>query len=266
MKGGTDRRMNQNLTRHILFCLLLLSFPSIAWAAINPWPSGGGETSESPPSTPAATALTDAEIDKVKAKLESRLVELHLQMLPEAIASFHATYRDVATPRELLEWERLTNRLAGILDGHINSLIRLRNIRKTNQDRTVEMKRWQGFTEKPPYPISLLDSLNDAINAKQIDQQIVAAHDFLVKRHGGTFDLFRRGDNVENVVHVSRLFEVDAHVAHDEGKTRRLFLGLLEERGPGRSRHGRGAPRPRTALSWRDSTCRWVQASGAKRK
>ena len=35
----------------------------------------------------------------------------------------------------------------------------------------VEIKRWQGFPEKPPYPLSLLDSLGDAIHAKEIELQ-----------------------------------------------------------------------------------------------
>lgn len=116
-----------------------------------------------------APTVTDEDIEQSKAKLETRLAELHRQLLPEAVAALRRTYQNAATPQELQEWEQLTNRLAGILDSHVNALIRLGNIRKTNRDRATEIKRWQGFAEKPPYPISLLDSLRDAIRARQID-------------------------------------------------------------------------------------------------
>jgi len=153
-----------------MFCLLLFSSPSCLWA-VNPLSPLGGKPAEPQPSPPAAATITDEEINASREKLESRLAELHLQLLPDAVAALNRTYQDIAAPEELQEWERLTNRLVGILDSHVNTLIRLRIIRKANRDRAVEIKSWRGFTEKPPYPISLLDSLSDAMQAKEIDQK-----------------------------------------------------------------------------------------------
>ncbi|HJV35579.1 mechanosensitive ion channel domain-containing protein, partial [Geomonas sp.] len=78
---------------------------------------------------------------------------------------------DTATAAELQTWERLTGRLAAVVEGHLNVLIRLENVRKGNRERAEEMKRWQGFPEKPPYSITLLDSLRDAMEAKQLNLQ-----------------------------------------------------------------------------------------------
>jgi small-conductance mechanosensitive channel len=163
--------MRLRAIRRWLLCLVFLFVALSAWGAINPLSPLGAKKAETETQPAPATTITDKDIDESRAKLESRLTELHLQLLPGAIAALHRTYHDTATPEELQEWETLTNRLARILDSHINTLIRLRNIRKANLDRVAEIKGWQGFAEKAPYPISLLDSLGDAIHARQIDLQ-----------------------------------------------------------------------------------------------
>lgn len=156
----------------ILLCLLsLASLADPARAATMPLSPIAKQKPEAQPSPHVATALADEDIDKSKARLESRLAELRLQLRPEAIAAMQKAYQDAATPQELKEWEKLTNRLTGILDDHVNALVQLQKIRKANQNRAKEMKAWQGFTEKPPYPISFLDSLRDAIQAEQISLQ-----------------------------------------------------------------------------------------------
>ncbi|HTP66686.1 MAG TPA: mechanosensitive ion channel domain-containing protein [Geobacteraceae bacterium] len=161
--------MRKKLLRHFLFFLLIFSAPSIPWAAVNPLFKAIGKPAGTQPPPPAAAELTDEGIAESRKKLESRLADLRLQLHPDSIAALRNTYRDVATPQELAEWERLANRLAGLLDNHINTLVRLGNIRKANRDRAEDNKMWQGFTEKPPYPVSLLDSLSDAIHGKEID-------------------------------------------------------------------------------------------------
>ena len=148
--------------------LVFLSVSTSTWGA-NPLSSLGGGKPDT--QSPATATIADENIDESRAKIESRLAELHLQLLPDAIAALHRTYQGAATPQELDEWEKLTNRLAGILDNHVNNLTKLKNIRKANRDRAVEIKRWQGFPEKPPYSLSLLDSLGDAIHAKEIELQ-----------------------------------------------------------------------------------------------
>ncbi len=64
----------------------------------------------------------------------------------------------------------------------------------------------------------------------RLHQQLLAAHHFLIEHDGGALDLFRRGDDVEHVVHVRGFSEIDAHVAHHEGKAGRFRRRLLEQR------------------------------------
>jgi small-conductance mechanosensitive channel len=154
-----------------LLFLSSLAGPAFLRAATTPLSPIAKQKPETQLSPQAATALTDENIDQSKANLESRLDELRLQSRPEAIAAMQEAYRDVAKPEELKEWEKLINRLIGILDDHVNALVRLKNVRKANHDRAIEMKAWQGFAEKPPYSLSFLDGLRDAIRAEQISLQ-----------------------------------------------------------------------------------------------
>ncbi|HEY4744796.1 MAG TPA: hypothetical protein VIH45_09085, partial [Desulfuromonadaceae bacterium] len=117
--------MKRTIICHILFGLFLFSLPLCSWAAPNPLSPLGGKPVEPQPSPPAAATIADEEINASREKLESRLAELHLQLLPDAVAALNRTYQNIAAPEELQEWERLTNRLAGILDSHVNTLIRL---------------------------------------------------------------------------------------------------------------------------------------------
>ena len=163
--------MNRKLLCVFLACLSFLALPPLSRGIPSLTPSQIDKPADTQPASPAATELTDEGLNASRTRLEARLAELHQQLLPEAIAALRTTYQGAATPQEMLEWERLTNRLAAILDSHINALVRISNIRKANRDRSVEMARWQGFEEKPPYSIALLDSLEDAITGKQIDQK-----------------------------------------------------------------------------------------------
>ena len=154
-----------------MLCLLLLLHPVIAGAAPLSLQDIISKKTETQATDRPATAITDESIEENKTTLEARLAELRLQLRPEAIATQYKTYRNAADAQELAEWERLMNRLAGILEDHVNSLLRLRSLRKANRDRAIEIKGWQGFTEKPPYPISLLDSLRDAIDAEKVTRE-----------------------------------------------------------------------------------------------
>ncbi|HJV65787.1 MAG TPA: mechanosensitive ion channel domain-containing protein [Geomonas sp.] len=154
----------------LLFFLCILAVSSPARAA-NPWPSPLAQKDEPQPAIPAVALNTDEEIDQSSAKLEARLADLRLHLLPEAVAELKRSYHDAATPAELLEWERLANRLAAIVEGHLNTLTRLKSIRKASREREEEMKGWKGFAEKPPYTISLLDGLSDSLQAKELNLQ-----------------------------------------------------------------------------------------------
>ena len=164
-----NKRMNRKLLYNSLLCLLLFTAPPLSWAAVNPLSKAMGKAAETEPTATATTATepSDADIDANRVKLEARIAELRRQSDPEAVAALHRTYREAATPKELDDWEKLTNKLIGILENHSTSLFRFKNIRKTTFDKVAEMKSWQGFAEKPPYAISFVDNLRDTLAAKR---------------------------------------------------------------------------------------------------
>ncbi len=45
----------------------------------------------------------------------------------------------------------------------------IKDNRQAARNLEAQRKNWQGFSEKPPYPLSLVDSLRDKINARQIE-------------------------------------------------------------------------------------------------
>ena len=61
----------------------------------------------------------------------------------------------------------MSGKLVGTLEDHVLVLSRYKDYRKDLQGKLNEMKSWKGFPEKPPYPLSLVDSLRDALESKQ---------------------------------------------------------------------------------------------------
>jgi len=119
-----------------------------------------------------ALPATDEEIDKSVAQLESRLTDLR-QLSSAATETLSTTDAGllIATPDELRKRQKLLSELVGTLDKNAEILRELKEIRKTNRERTAETKAWQGFTERPPFPISFLDNLRDSILAQKLDMQ-----------------------------------------------------------------------------------------------
>jgi small-conductance mechanosensitive channel len=151
-------------------CLLFivsLSSASPVLAVGNPLTALAGKNPETSQAPAAATELTDKEIDESRAKLEARSAQVRQQYGPDALAALRKTYQSAASPEELENWEKLSGKLAGILEDHSTTLFRYKNYRKTTRDRLGEMKSWKGFPEKPPYPLSLVDSLRDALHSKK---------------------------------------------------------------------------------------------------
>ncbi|HEY5974399.1 MAG TPA: mechanosensitive ion channel domain-containing protein [Geobacteraceae bacterium] len=126
-----------------------------------------GKQQEAHSPTAATTELTDKEINESRATLEARIAELRLQTTPQATAAFLQTLQQIATSQELAEWEKLTAKLNDILEDHLTSLFRFENYRKAVRDKLEDLKTWKGFSEKPPYPMSLVESLRDDLDAKQ---------------------------------------------------------------------------------------------------
>ncbi|HXX58304.1 MAG TPA: mechanosensitive ion channel domain-containing protein [Thermodesulfovibrionales bacterium] len=128
-------------------------------------------TSSAPP-LQAALPSTDEDIDETIARLESRIAELRQlsAAASEAVAS-EAGGVFGATPDEIRNRQRIISETIFLLDRHVKTLRDLRDIRKTNSDHAGEIKAWKGFKEKPPFPISFLDSLRDAILNQRLDLQ-----------------------------------------------------------------------------------------------
>lgn len=150
-----------------LLCLLLTVTAAPEAAAANPLATTVGKQTETQPAASAISELSDAEIDANIVKLQARVDELRLQSGAEAVAVLHNTYQDAATPDELAVWGNLVNQLAGILEDHILALSRFKDYRKELRGKLNEIKAWKGFAEKPPYSISLVDSLLDVLESKQ---------------------------------------------------------------------------------------------------
>ena len=150
-------------------------------------------TKETGAPSPEKVALpaTDEEIDKAIAQIESRLVDLR-QLSGAAIEGL--TTKDagllIATPDELRKRQKLVSELVGTLDKNAEILRELKEIRKINRELTAEIKAWQGFTEKPPYPISFLDNLRDSMLAQKLDIQTLEIRLSVVK---GDLQQFSKG-------------------------------------------------------------------------
>jgi len=150
----------------MLLCLVLATPATHVWGVINPL-SRAENKPEKPPVQTAVTELTDKEIDARRVKLDAQISELRRQTSPEAAAAMRLAYQEAATPQEFYEWEGLNSRLTGILEDHGTTLLNYRNYRKATRDKIEELRSWKGFAEKPPYSISLVDDLNDALDSKQ---------------------------------------------------------------------------------------------------
>ena len=175
VRSAGSRRSSPAVLVLLGLSLLVMAVPTPdARATANPLAALSGKKADThaqaQPGTPQAqltAALNDEEIEASRAKLDARSSELRQQSDPKAIAALRTTYQEAATPQELDDWEKLTGKLAGILEDHSTTLFRYRNYRKTTRDKLDEMKSWQGFAEKPPYSITLVDNLHDELNAKQ---------------------------------------------------------------------------------------------------
>lgn len=127
---------------------------------------------EAPPSQETlALPANDEAIQKAVEQIEVRL---------NSIRSLEGTQTDVpadkttmpsASPDELRKRRHQLSEIAVILDAHAASLRDLKNVRQKNRELTAEIQSWEGFSEKPPFPISFVDGLRDAIAAQKSDIQ-----------------------------------------------------------------------------------------------
>jgi small-conductance mechanosensitive channel len=153
----------------VLFTVLLLCQPAILLAQQLPQIGLKKDTS---PKSPESVALpvTDAEIENTIDQLESRIADLrNLSSAASEALRTKAPELLVATPDDLRKRQKLLSELVNTLSKNVEILNELKERRKENRERTAEMNAWQGFTEKPPFPISFLDNLHDSILAQNLD-------------------------------------------------------------------------------------------------
>jgi len=110
--------MIRKLLCHSLIYLILFTVTRVSLASVNPDVSPAVKPGKPPAVAALASKLTDAEIDTIRAQLDARVADIRMKVGPEALAALRNTYQDTATPEELEEWEKLTRKLASILEEH----------------------------------------------------------------------------------------------------------------------------------------------------
>jgi potassium-dependent mechanosensitive channel len=135
------------------------------------------DTDSKEPERKVTLPASEEKIDQEIARLQSRLREIRSRAIPSAGEGTNGKRNDMAAalPEEVAEWRRLNFELIYLIEGHLNALQDLKEIRKANDDRAVERNEWQGFAEKPPFPVSFLEHLYDAIKDKQFERNMVDA-------------------------------------------------------------------------------------------
>jgi small-conductance mechanosensitive channel len=136
-----------------------------------PIPGTGGKEPERKVTLPAS----EEEIDKEIARLQSRLREIRSRAIPSVGEGTSGKRNGMAAalPEEVTEWKQLDLEFIYLLENHLNALQDLKEIRKANGELAVERNEWQGFAENPPFPVSFLEDLYDAIKDKQFEREMV---------------------------------------------------------------------------------------------
>jgi len=132
-------------------------------------------TGSKEPERKVTLPASEEEIDQEIARLQSRLREIRSRAIPSAGEETPGKRNGmaVALPEEVAEWKRLGFEFIFLLESHLNALQDLKEIRKANAERAVERNEWQGFAEYPPFPVSFLEELYDAIKDKQFEREMV---------------------------------------------------------------------------------------------
>jgi len=144
--------------------------PAPAMAAKLPFkPGSAAFNKQSSSATPASGALTDEQIDATITRIQARGDSLRSQPLPEGVTLLPSGVPNGATAEEYLEWQRLTTYILTLEESRVNNLRFLKDARQSLKDLETQRKGWRGFYEKPPYPLALVDSLQDTIQARQIE-------------------------------------------------------------------------------------------------
>ncbi len=144
-----------------------------------PAPEGGGKEPERKVTLPAS----EEEINQDIARLQSRLQEIRSRAIPSGGEDAHGRSDGMATalPEEVAEWKRLDFEQIYLLESQLNALQDLKEIRKENGERAVERNEWRGFSKSPPFPVSFLEDLHNAIKDKQFERDMVVVRREIVE-------------------------------------------------------------------------------------
>jgi small-conductance mechanosensitive channel len=157
--------------RYGIVATILAMFPVQAVAApLLKLPTSAAFAKQSSSGVAAFAPLSDEEIDATITTLQARARDLGTHPLPEGVELI-SDVPTGATPEEYREWQQLTGKFIYLLESRIQNLRFLKDIRQSARDLETQRRDWRGFAEKPPYPLSLVDSLQDKIKARQIELQ-----------------------------------------------------------------------------------------------
>jgi hypothetical protein len=90
---------------------------------------------------------------------------------PERKVTLPASEEEI--DQEIARHKMLDLEFIYLLESHLDALQVLKEIRKANGERAVERNEWQGFADPPPFPVSSLEDLYDAIKDKQFERNMV---------------------------------------------------------------------------------------------
>ncbi len=118
---------------------------------------------------PASGAFTNEQIDAAIARIQERESALRSQPLPEGVTLLSSGVPSGATSEEYREWRSLTDKIITQLENRVTYFRFLKDNRQSLKDLETQRKEWRGFSQKPPYPLSLLDSLQDLLQTRKIE-------------------------------------------------------------------------------------------------
>lgn len=149
-----------------LFCLLFLStflicFPSTVYGQLpGKLLSASSERSESEKSETPEQLLT--RLQQLKAKAQQSLSNAQPVLESTPAEQLGATSEEV-NEKQLLLLMRVFH-----YGKHLESIRNLEESRRASKDLAAKSEAWKGFDQPPPYPISLVDELRDAIHAQSL--------------------------------------------------------------------------------------------------
>jgi potassium efflux system protein len=182
--------------RFIAVCRIVSLFLVLAVLLYRPLPASGQKfpwSGAQKGDEPAATSLTgllntdgdiDKEIDRIKAQADKLLAESTGAAEEGGVGALGLA----ASPADMREKQRIESELLIDLDQQIDTLKELKEIRHDNAFYGLERKSWRGFSEKPPFPISLLDDIRDSLLSQRLALKSFELRLSLARASFGRFD------------------------------------------------------------------------------